>query len=164
MLKRREFLATLTAAASANLISSSLVSAQQPATTKPSTKETVIGIGGFFYRAHDPKALEHWYQEHLGIPATPQTLTDPVWHQEAGQTLFSAFPETTKYFGADLTKQWMMNFRVGNLDRLVAQLQAAGIAVKVDPETYPNGRFAHLHDPEGNPIELWQPMSTKAAV
>jgi predicted enzyme related to lactoylglutathione lyase len=51
----------------------------------------------------------------------------------------------------------MINFRVGNLDRLVAQLRASGIDVSVDPQTYPNGRFAHLHDPDGNRIELWQP-------
>jgi predicted enzyme related to lactoylglutathione lyase len=85
-----------------------------------------------------------------------------VWTQEAGQTVFSPFPETTKYFG-DVTKQWMMNFRVGDMDKMAAQLEAAGITVKVDPTTYPNGRFAHLHDPEGNPIELWQPMNAPAA-
>jgi len=64
--------------------------------------------------------------------------------------------ETSDYFG-DAHKSWMVNFRVRDLDKIAAQLQAAGIAVKIDPQSYPNGRFARLHDPEGNPIELWQP-------
>ena len=118
--------------------------------------EKVAGIGGLFFRAHDPKALGQWYQDHLGIVLTPATEGAAVWQQEAGPTVFSPFPETTKYFG-DPSKVWMINFRVHDLDKMVAQLRAAGIEVK-DPEAYPNvGRFARLHDPEGNPVELWQP-------
>lgn len=118
--------------------------------------EKVAGIGGLFFRAHDPKALGNWYQQHLGIALTPTSEGETVWQQEAGPTVFSPFPETTKYFG-DPNKTWMVNFRVHDIDKMVAQLRAAGIDVK-DPETYPNvGRFARLHDPEGNPIELWQP-------
>ena len=83
----------------------------------------------------------------------------PGWQQQAGKTVFSPFPEKTNYFG-DPTKQWMINFRVSDLDKLAGQLEAAGIAVKVDPTIYPNGRFAHIHDPEGNPIELWQPKAS----
>ncbi len=71
---------------------------------------------------------------------------------------FSPFPEKTNYFG-DSMKQWMINFRVSDLDKMAGQLEAAGIVVKVDPTTYPNGRFARIHDPEGNPIELWQPLN-----
>jgi len=118
--------------------------------------EKVMGIGGLFFRAHDPKALGLWYQQHLGISLMPTGLQDSVWQQEAGPTVFAPFKETTGYFG-DLSKSWMVNFRVRDLDRMAAQLQAAGIAVKVDPQSYPNGRFARLNDPEGNPIELWQP-------
>jgi glyoxylase I family protein len=118
--------------------------------------ERVTGIGGFFFRAHDPKALNAWYAQHLGITPVPMKYSDPSWQQEAGTTAFSAFPETTGYFG-DPKKDWMINFRVRDLDKIAAQLTAAGIAVKVDPTTYPNGRFARLQDPEGNPIELWQP-------
>jgi glyoxylase I family protein len=118
--------------------------------------EKVTGIGGLFFRAHDPKALELWYQQHLGISLTPSSEGDSVWEQEAGPTVFAPFPETSKYFG-DAQKVWMVNFRVRNLDKITAQLQAAGIAVKIHPESDPNGRFARLHDPEGNPIELWQP-------
>lgn len=172
--QRREVLAALTAAAGSALLPRSFAAAEQtlpaqppaqPPSAKsaaqsaaqPEARETVTGIGGFFFRAHDPKALGQWYQDHLGIFVTPEKIDDPVWRQQAGPTVFSAFPETTKYFG-DLSKQWMINFRVNDLDKLAAQLEAAGIAVKVDPTTYPNGRFAHTHDPEGNPIELWQPQ------
>ena len=112
--------------------------------------ERVTGIGGLFFRARDPQALSRWYQAHLGIN------NNPAWQQEAGPTSFTPFSETTNYFG-DPQKQWMVNFRVRNLDKMVEQLQAAGIPVKVDPKSYPYGRFARLHDPEGNPIELWQP-------
>jgi glyoxylase I family protein len=118
--------------------------------------EKVTGIGGFFFRAKDPKALGLWYEQHLGILPIPTSYGQTGWQQEAGATAFAAFPETSKYFG-DASKVWMLNFRVRDLDKMAAQLQAAGIEVKIDSESYPNGRFAHLHDPEGNPIELWQP-------
>ena len=118
--------------------------------------EKVAGIGGLFFRAHDPKALGKWYQQHLGIDLTPTSEGGTVWQQEAGPTSFTPFPETTKYFG-DLNKSWMINFRVHDMEKMVAQLRSAGIEVK-DPESYPGiGRFTRLHDPEGNPIELWQP-------
>ena len=118
--------------------------------------EKVAGIGGLFFRAHDPKALANWYLQHLGIDLTPTSEGGTVWQQEAGPTSFNPFPETTKYFG-DLNKAWMVNFRVHDMTRMVAQLRSAGIEVK-DPESYPGvGSFTRLHDPEGNPIELWQP-------
>jgi predicted enzyme related to lactoylglutathione lyase len=116
----------------------------------------VAGIGGLFFRAHDPKALGSWYLQHLGIELTPTSEGAPVWQQEAGPTVFGPFPEKTGYFG-DPNKVWMVNFRVHDLDKMVTQLRIAGIEVKVDPQSYPHGRFARLHDPEGNPIELWQP-------
>ena len=118
--------------------------------------ERVTGIGGLFFRAHDPKTLGRWYQQHLGISLTPSSYQDSVWQQEAGPTVFAPFEETSDYFG-DAHKFWMVNFRVRDLDKMAAQLQAAGIAVKIDEQPYPNGRFARLRDPEGNPIELWQP-------
>jgi len=117
--------------------------------------EKVTGIGGLFFRAHDPKALGSWYQQHLGISLTPSSEGGSVWEQESGPTAFAPFPETTKYFG-DASKVWMVNFRVRDLDKMAAQLLAAGIDIKIDPTSYPQGRFARLHDPEGNPIELWQ--------
>ena len=123
--------------------------------------EKVIGIGGFFFRAKDPKALGRWYQQHLGISLTPSSYEDSVWQQEAGPTVFDPQPETSDLFkGTD--KVWMLNFRVRDLDKMAAQLRAAGIAVEIDPQSYPNGRFASLHDPEGNPIQLWQPAKPAA--
>ena len=127
----------------------------KPGKTATTEMEKVTGIGGFFFRAKDPDGLGRWYQQHLGITLTPTKYDDPVWQQEAGPTVFSPFPEKTDYFG-DSSKVWMVNFRVRDLDKMAAQLRAAGITVKIDPQTYPNGRFAHLRDPEGNPIELWQ--------
>ncbi len=117
--------------------------------------EKVTGIGGFFFRAKDPKALGLWYQQHLGILPIPTSYGETGWQQEAGPTAFAPFPETSKYFG-DAQKVWMLNFRVRDLDKMAAQLQAAGIEIKIYPPD-PTGRFARVHDPEGNPIELWQP-------
>jgi glyoxylase I family protein len=79
-----------------------------------------------------------------------------LWWQESGPTVFAPFPESTDYFGR-AEQVWMINFRVENLDRMVAQFRAAGIVVVVDPTPFPNGRFARTYDPEGNPIELWEP-------
>jgi glyoxylase I family protein len=160
--QRREVLGILTAAAGSALLPGSFAATVRTPAANPVAKETVTGIGGVFIRARDPKTLEQWYQDHLGVSVTPRSINDPVWHQQAGPTVFSAFSENSTYFG-DLTKQWMINFRVGDLDKMTAQLEAAGIAVKVDPMTYPNGRFARIHDPEGNPIELWQPMNAVTA-
>jgi glyoxylase I family protein len=115
----------------------------------------VTGIGGFFFRAKDPKALAIWYQQHLGIAPIPTGEGETAWEQEAGTTAFAPFPEATKHFG-DPQKVWMLNFRVRDLDKMAAQLQAAGIEVKIDPNS-DYGRFARIHDPEGNPIELWEP-------
>jgi glyoxylase I family protein len=161
-MQRREMLAVLTAAAGSALLPGSFAAAEPTPTANPPLKERVTGIGGIFFRAHDPKALAQWYQDHLGIFVTPQSENDPVWQQQAGPTSFTPFPEKTNYFG-DATRQWMINFRVGDLDKMAAQLEAAGVTVKIDPATYPYGRFARLHDPEGNPIELWQPVNAVTA-
>jgi glyoxylase I family protein len=119
--------------------------------------EKVLGIGGLFFRAKDPVSLGRWYNEHLGIALTPASLEDHPWRTDAGVTIFSPFPETSHYFG-DPKQMWMVNFRVRDLDKMATQLRAAGIPVDIDPKVYPNGRFARIHDPEGNPIELWQPI------
>jgi predicted enzyme related to lactoylglutathione lyase len=124
--------------------------------------ERVNGIGGLFFRARDPEALAEWYQANLGVRKTPESYDDGSWWQERGPTVFAPFEADTDYFGR-AESQWMINFRVDDLDAMVAQLEAAGIEVKVATETYPNGRFAHLNDPEGNPIELWEPAATDLA-
>ena len=111
--------------------------------------ERVLGIGGLFFRSRDPKNLAQWYQLNLGVD-------HQVWQQAAGPTSLTPFAMDTDYFGSK-QQAWMVNFRVRSLDAMVAQLQKSNIEVKVDPEKYPYGRFARLHDPEGNPIELWEP-------
>ncbi len=118
--------------------------------------ERVLGIGGLFFRAADPAALARWYQQHLGIAPVPDSYEVEPWAQEAGATVFAPFPADTAYFGK-AEQTWMINFRVRNLDAMVAQLRKSAIAVEVDEEVYPNGRFARLEDPEGNPIQLWEP-------
>lgn len=124
--------------------------------------QRVDGIGGVFFRARDPEALGHWYEEHLGVRKPPPTYEEGSWWQEKGPTVFAPFKADTDYFG-ERQRAWMINFRVGDLDAMMAQLRAAGIEVTPDPEDYPNGRFARLHDPEGNPIELWEPAGDDLA-
>ena len=113
----------------------------------------VTGIGGIFFRAKDPKAMSEWYATHLGVGAGEWG----VWETEAGSSVFSPFTADTDYFPAD--KQWMINLRVSGLDSLLDTLRAAAIAVITKPEwDDPTvGRFARIHDPEGNPVELWEP-------
>jgi len=108
------------------------------------------GIGGVFFRSRDTDTLAKWYETHLGVPG--------FWTQEAGLTVFAPFKADTDYFPAD--RRFMLNFRVDDLTALIAQLQAAGIAVETRPDewdTPETGRFARIADPEGNPIELWEP-------
>jgi glyoxylase I family protein len=162
--RRRQLMRSLSLALGSNLIlgRKRLNAAGMEPTPPPhgtEARERVLGFGGFFFRAKDPKALAAWYEQHLGIPLPPTSETDSVWRQEEGPTIFQPFPETTHYFG-DVTKSYLLNFRVRDLDKMAAQLQASGIAIKIDPQAYPNGRFARIHDPEGNPIELWQPKTT----
>ncbi len=117
--------------------------------------EKVSGLGGVFFRAKDPQALGEWYRAHLGIDPVPGDYETPPWQQAEGPTVLAPFPADTGYFGAP-GQQFMLNFRVRNLDAMIAQLTDAGIGVK-RTESLPNGHFARLHDPEGNPIELWEP-------
>ena len=117
---------------------------------------TVTGIGGFFFRARDPRALAEWYERHLGISDIVRT----VWSQQAGPTILAPFDEDTDYFGRR-EQQWLINLRVDDLDAAIADLKAAGIAAETRAEWDSEvGRFARIHDPEGNPIELWEPSAT----
>jgi predicted enzyme related to lactoylglutathione lyase len=109
-----------------------------------------------FFRAKDPKGLAQWYEERLGIKRTPESYDEEPWAQDAGPTVFAPFPADTDYFGDD-SRQFMVNFRVDDLDALARELEEAGVSVHVHDEVFPNGRFAHLDDPEGNRIELWEP-------
>lgn len=118
-------------------------------------RQKVLGFGGFFFRSRDPGALAKWYREHLGVDEVPSDYGTTPWQQQAGPTVFAPFDEGTDFFGRP-EQQFMLNFRVADLKSMVAQLQSDGIEVELDPETYPNGTFAKLADPEGNPIQLWQ--------
>jgi glyoxylase I family protein len=118
--------------------------------------EKVSGIGGFFFRAQKPDELSHWYTENLGIKPVPTDYNMLPWQQEAGHTAFAPFDAGTDFFGRP-EQQWMINFRVRDLDAMAEQLRKNNIEVTIDLETYPNGRFASLKDPEGNPIQLWEP-------
>ena len=113
----------------------------------------ITGIGGVFFRASDPDALRRWYREHLGVGGEGYT----PWEQSAGPTLFMPFAGDTDYWPK--SKSWMINYRVDGLDALMSKLRHAGIAVETNPawDSPETGRFARLHDPEGNPIELWEP-------
>jgi predicted enzyme related to lactoylglutathione lyase len=137
-----------------------LNNSQTPSHSEASSSESVpservLGIGGLFFRAHDPKALAEWYRTHLGVGLTPSGTETTAWHTEAVTTSFQPFSLTSKYFG-NANQMWMVNFRVRDLNKMAAQLRSAGIEVTIDPQTYPYGRFARIHDPEQNPIELWE--------
>ncbi len=119
--------------------------------------ERVTGIGGLFFKARDPGALSRWYAEHLGVGGPPEAYEEDVWHQAAGPTVFAPFGEdhwASPHLGPG---GWGVNFRVRDLDAMVAQLRAAEVEVEVDPELYPKGRFAQVTDPEGNAVQLWEP-------
>lgn len=112
----------------------------------------VTGIGGVFLRADDPEALRAWYERHLGIAPA-----GAPWMQASGPTVFAAFSRDDPYLGGP-ERAVMLNLRVVDLDRAIAALAAEGIAVETRQDwDGPHGRFGRLHDPEGNPIELWQP-------
>jgi predicted enzyme related to lactoylglutathione lyase len=122
----------------------------------------VLGIGGIFFRAEDPDRLNAWYREHLGIGAGCNSTGEGepnewYWSAQGGPTVFAPFKADTDYFAAE--KQFMLNFRVSDLDGLMANLTAAGIDIitKAEWNDPSVGRFARIHDPEGNAIELWEP-------
>ncbi|MDT7580943.1 MAG: hypothetical protein QOK35_2207 [Pseudonocardiales bacterium] len=112
-----------------------------------------MGIGGYFIRAADPAALTGWYRECLGLDVDE----NGVWRQEAGPTVFATFESDTDYFGPR-TQQTMLNFRVRDLEAMLAQLRARGADVAAETQDAEGiGRFGWVTDPEGNRIELWQP-------
>jgi predicted enzyme related to lactoylglutathione lyase len=121
----------------------------------------VIGFGGIFFKARDPKALTAWYAQHLGLKA--EKFGGVKFSEDSarpGCILWTPFKEDTKYF-APSTQPFMMNFRVDDLHALLAALRGSGIQVdpKVDESEY--GRFGWIMDPEGNRVELWEPPASK---
>jgi predicted enzyme related to lactoylglutathione lyase len=124
----------------------------------------VLGMGGLFFRAQDPDRLNEWYKTHLGVGAGCDSTGegDPgewVWKVQGGPMVFAPFKADSDYFAAD--KAFMVNFRVSALDSLLASLREAGIEIITKPEWDDPviGRFARIHDPEGNAIELWEQPS-----
>ncbi|WP_420863729.1 VOC family protein [Algirhabdus cladophorae] len=116
-----------------------------------------LGIGGVFFRAKDPAALAQWYQTHLEVAPVPTGPDMMPWITEAGVTVFSPFQEDTDYFPED--RSFMLNFRVANLAAALAELAGNGIESSSIETMEGVGKFARIHDPEGNPIELWEPAA-----
>ncbi len=128
--------------------------------------ERVTGIGGIFFKARDPRQMMAWYSKHLGIGANTdegagETYTEFTWRdskdpQRTGSTVWALFPHDTSYFDPG-TSPFMVNYRVADLDALLAQLRAEGVQVEERIEEYEYGRFGWITDPEGSRIELWEP-------
>ena len=120
--------------------------------------EKVLGIGGVFFKAKDPKALAKWYQEYLGVPVEPDQTYATLMSEGAGEmAVWSAFPDDSDYLGRPESR-FMVNFRVRDLAAMREQLKAAGVEVDEKVEEFEYGNFGWATDPEGNRIELWQPM------
>jgi predicted enzyme related to lactoylglutathione lyase len=113
----------------------------------------VVGVGGFIFRSNDPEKLRKWYAEHLGVG----TGEHGEWETKAGPSVFMPFAQDSDYFAP--YRQWMLNLRVEGLDALLEKLRSEGIEVTTKREwNVPGiGSFARIHDPEGNPLELWEP-------
>ena len=126
--------------------------------------ERVTGIGGVFFKAKDPKGLALWYREKLGIvPMEGMGFAIFQWRDKddtasLGTTVWGLFRDDTKYF-APSDKPYMLNYRVRNLDRMLAQLRTLGVTVSGKVEEDFNGKFASVMDPEGNKIQLWEPKA-----
>lgn len=121
-------------------------------------RERVIGVGGIFFKAKDPERLKAWYREQLGFPVDEHGFVVFSGKDDPGGSLvWSPFAQDTKYF-APSTAPFMINFRVRDLDAMLAQLRAAGVTVDDKIQDEPYGRFGWIMDPEGNRIELWQPI------
>ena len=123
--------------------------------------ERVLGIGGVFFKARDPKALAAWYREHLGVTVVPDQTYGAFDAAAGDQTVWSVFPADTAYFGPG-PAALMVNYRVRNLDAMLAQLRAAGAHVEDRVEDHGYGRFGWATDPEGNRFELWEPRTESA--
>ena len=120
----------------------------------------VTGIGGIFFKCRDPKKMTEWYRQHLGLNTNPYGATFE-WFEEAesstkAQTQWSPFPESTDYFEPS-ARDFMMNYRVENLEALVEVLKNEGVTIVDEIETYDYGKFVHILDAEGNKVELWEP-------
>ncbi|NQX77086.1 VOC family protein [Gilvibacter sp.] len=124
-------------------------------------EKRVTGLGGFFFKTRDPKAVKDWYKQHLGLNTDDCGCT--FWWKDAEgndcSTQWSPFKEDTEYFKPS-EKQFMMNFRVADLEGLLKTLKEEGVTVVGEMETYDYGKFGWILDNEGNKIELWEPIDS----
>ena len=123
-----------------------------------SKMKRVTGIGGVFFKSKDPKATTEWYQKHLGLDTNPYGATFE-WYEspnssKKAQTQWTPFAENSKYFD----KEFMINYRVENLERLVDELKNEGVTIVDTIETFDYGKFVHILDAEGNKVQLWEPI------
>jgi len=122
----------------------------------------VVGIGGVFFKAKDPEKLRAWYQQHLGFDVDTYGgvvfgCPDDEEQRKSAQTAWSLFPSDTKYFEPS-SAPFMINYRVENLASLLEQLRNEGVEVDERAEEHEYGKFGWIMDPEGNRIELWEPV------
>ena len=122
-------------------------------------KKRVTGLGGFFFKSKNPDTLKAWYKERLGIPTDRYGWTF-WWKDKEGNdcsTQWSPMAQDTTYFQPS-DKQFMMNFRVENLKQLLKELEKEGVTIIGEIEEYDYGKFGWILDPEGNKLELWEPV------
>ena len=122
-------------------------------------EKRVTGLGGIFFKCADPKAQREWYSKHLGVPATEYGAVFK-WREDEnpekkGQTVWNPFKQETKYFEPS-AKEFMINYRVEDLAALLEELKKEGVPIVGEMQVYDYGKFAHIMDPEGNKIELWE--------
>jgi predicted enzyme related to lactoylglutathione lyase len=128
-------------------------------TNNNSNMKRVTGIGGVFFKSKNPEKITEWYQKHLGLETNPYGATFE-WYENPdsaskAQTQWTPFPENSKYFD----KEFMINYRVENLEKLVEELQKEGVIIVDKIETYDYGKFVHILDGDGNKVQLWEPIN-----
>jgi predicted enzyme related to lactoylglutathione lyase len=132
--------------------------------SKTTIMKKVTGIGGIFFKCKDPNKMKDWYKTHLGFDGNQYGVNfewrDAADPSKKGSTQWSPFAETTKYFEPS-TKEFMVNYRVANLEALVEQLKIEGVTIVDKIEAFDYGKFVHIMDPEGNKIELWEPKDAE---
>lgn len=129
--------------------------------TKHTTMKKVTGIGGIFFKCKDPGKMKEWYKTNLGLDTNDYGATFE-WYEgtdstKKAQTQWTPFKESTKYFEPS-TKDFMINYRVQNLEGIVEDLKKNGVTILDNIESYDYGKFVHILDAEGNKIELWEPV------
>lgn len=132
--------------------------------SETSTMKKVTGIGGLFFKCKDPEKVKEWYSKHLGLNMD-QYGTSFEWREgddptKYGFTQWSAFSDSTNYFDPSV-KEFMINYRVQDLENLVTELRNEGVTILDSIESYDYGKFVHILDNEGNKIELWEPVDAE---